>query len=381
MQKNKIKIALLWSKYSGGVTSVNDLVLRLDERRFNVTFIYLSGYGIDKNLIEDAGYKVLYLCNKKRSRIFSFSVLFKLIKILKEYKIDIIHCHAHKPTVYGTIAATFAHTPVIVSHIHGLGRTRNLKRKVMNFLLFRKIDRIIPVAETVKQDVIKSNWFVPQDKIFVLENSVDYERFTNVSISKEDAKRILGIAPNAFVFGTVGRLAPTKGLTYLIEAFSIVKKQLPAAHLVVLGDGPGKAKLEKKAENMSCSDSVHFLGFKDNIENLLQGLDVFVISSIAEGMPRALLEAMAAGIPCICTKVGGLPEVICSEEFGCIVEPKDSETLAEAMIRMANLPEKKLAEIRKKAQDRVREIYSHQVVRNKLQKLYEDAFEACGRNR
>jgi len=371
LKEGKITIALLWSKYSGKVTSVNDLVLGFDKERFNVIFIYLRGHGDEKNLLKEAGYEVFYLSNIERINTFRFSILFKLVRILKEHNVDIIHCHAHKSTVYGTVAAVLAKTPVVIAHVHGLGRSRNFRRKLMNFLLFKKINRIVPVAESVKEDVLKNNWSVPEEKITVLENSIDYGRFADVSISKEDAKRILGLASDAFVFGTVGRLAPTKGLSYLIEAFPKVKEQKPSAQLVLFGDGPCRAELEQQASNMSCRDSIHFLGHRDNIEQLLRGMDVFVLSSVAEGMPRAILEVMAAGIPCIATEVGGIPEIISGNNVGILVPPKDSEALAEAMVNVANLTDEKLEKQVVKAQNRVRQFYSHQVVREKVRKLYE----------
>ncbi|MGB2806277.1 MAG: glycosyltransferase [Sedimentisphaerales bacterium] len=377
MQENKINLALLWSKYGGNVTSVNDLILGLDKKRFNVTFIFLSGYGVDKNSIEEAGYKVFYLSNKEHIKIFRFTILCKLVQILKNHDVDVLHCHAHKATVYGTIAAIFAHTPVVISHVHGLNRSRNFRRKLVNFLLLRKVNRIIPVANSVKKDVLKSNWFLSAKKLSVLENSIDYKRFADVVVSKQEAKRMLGMPLDTFIFGTIGRLAPTKGLPYLIQAFSKVKEQIPSAHLVMLGDGGLKPELEKLVAEMPCCDSVHFLGYRTNIEALLRGLDVFVLSSVAEGMPRVILEAMAAGTPCIATAVGGIPEIFNNDEnAGFLVQPKDSDALARAMIRIATMTKRELDTLIGNAQNRVLEFYSHQVVGEKLRRLYESEYQS-----
>jgi glycosyltransferase involved in cell wall biosynthesis len=381
LRKKKITVALLWSKYSGNVTSVNDLVLGLDRERFNIIFIYVSGHGVDRNFIEEAGYQVFYLSRIKRLKIFHFSILRRLVKILKEHNVDILHCHAHKATVYGAISAMIARTPVVLAHVHGLGRSRNLRRKLMNILLFRKINRIIPVAESVKKDVLKNNWFLSENKFFVLENSVDYERFAVVSIPKKDAKQMLEVPSDAFVFGTVGRLAPTKGLSYMIEAFAKVKQQVPSAHLVLLGDGRCKVELEEQAAGTSCTDSIHFPGHRDNIPELLRAMDVFVLSSIAEGMPRAILEAMAAEVPCIATQVGGIPEIINTENVGILVPPANADALAEAMLKVANMPRDRLEKLTESAQNRVTQVYSHDVVRKKLVSLYESEFEACTKHK
>ncbi|MHC4496460.1 MAG: glycosyltransferase family 4 protein, partial [Planctomycetota bacterium] len=100
--KDKINLALFCPKY-GKVTFVDELILGLDKERFNVIFIYLSGYGIEENLIEEEGYKVFYLSNIELINAFRFSILFKLIRILKDHKIDILHCHRHKPSFYGAL--------------------------------------------------------------------------------------------------------------------------------------------------------------------------------------------------------------------------------------------------------------------------------------
>ena len=381
MRKTKINLALMWPEYDGGVTSVNDLVLGLDRDRFNAIFIYLSGYGVDRNILEEKGYEVFYLSNIKLINAFRFSILFKLVKILKNHKIDLLHCHVHKPTVYGVMAARLAGTPVVLSHVHGLGRSGHFRRKFTNYLLSRRCSRIISVANSVKEDVLKNNWRMPPEKVAVLENSVDYDRFTRVSVGRADARRMLGLSQGAFVFGTVGRLAPTKGLGFLIEAFSIVKKDIPSAELILLGNGPCREELERQASKTSCPDSIHFLGHRDNIEQLYRAMDVFVLSSVAEGMPRAILEAMAAGVPCVATEVGGIPEILPSRDVGRLVPARDSDALAAAMIDLAHTPAQRLQQLAAKASDRVRQFYSHKVVGEKLANLYDSEFALCGKGR
>jgi glycosyltransferase involved in cell wall biosynthesis len=369
--KEKINLALLWHKYNVAGTSLNDLILRLDKDRFNIILIYLTGYGVEKNLMEEEGYKVFYLSNIEMVKEFRFSILLRLIKILKENNIDILHCHRHKPSFYGALAGMFAKTPVVLSHVHGLSRTRNRGRRVVNFFLFKRFNRIIGCAKSVQDDVLRDNPFLSAEKVSVLENSVDCQRFTEVSISKADAKQMLGLPSDVFVFGTVGRLAPTKGLSYLIEAFSKVKEKMPSAHLVLFGDGACRAELEQQVLSLSCHDSIHFLGYRDNIEQLIKGMDVFILSSIAEGMPRAILEAMAAGIPCIATEAGGIPEIINSRDVGLLVPPTDENALAEAMITLVNTPKQKLKDLIEKARERVLTIFNHDVVKKKLENTYE----------
>ena len=376
VKDDRITIALVWPKYDGGVTSVSDLLVGLDKSRFEVIFIYLSSDGAKNNHLEEAGYKVFYLSDIGRLNAFRFSILFRLVKILKAHKVDILHCHAHKPTVYGTIAATLAGTPVIMAHVHGLGRTGNFKRKLTNLFLFRRIDRFLPVADAVKEDMVKSNWFLSPEKIEVLENSIEYSRFADISISKEEARRMLGLSDDGFVFGTVGRLSPTKGQSYLIEAFAKVKQEIPSAQLVFIGCGPLEDELKEQARSTGTGDSVHFLGYRSDIPQALRSLDVFVLPSVAEGMPRTILEAMAAGVPCIGTRVGAIPEMLDGDGIGCVVDPRDPEALGEAMIMLGRMPDDDRRRLSEKASQKVRRLYTHEIVAKKLKDTYEAQLQA-----
>jgi glycosyltransferase involved in cell wall biosynthesis len=374
--KEKINLALLWSKYSSIGTSLNDLILRLDKDRFNVIFIYLTSHGVEKNLIEEAGYKVFYLSNIEMVKEFRFSILFRLIRILKENNIDILHCHRHKSSFYGALAGILAKTPVVLSHVHGLSRTRNIGRRLLNFFLFKRFDRIIGCAKSVRDDVLKDNPSVAQEKVIALENSVDFERFADVPITKIEAKSKLADVPvDAFVYGTVARFGPYKGHSFLIKAFEKVKKQVPSARLILAGDGPLKEEIQEQAAKAGLDDSVHFLGRRDDIPKLLRAMDTFVLPSIgSEGMPLVILEAMAAGVPCIASSLSGIPEVINSSDVGFLVPPRDENALAEAMITLANMPEEKLKDLTEKAKERIRKVFNHNIIRAKLVKIYENEY-------
>ncbi len=378
MKSGRITLALLWSRYDGKVTSVNDLVLRLDKNRFNVIFCFLGGHAGEKNLLREAGYEVLYLSNAKKLSAFRFSVVFRLVKILKERKVDVLHCHAHKATIYGAMAGALAGTPVVLAHVHGLGRSRNLRRKLTNFLLFREIDRIICVADSVKEDVLRSNWRLPAEKAAVLENSVDYDRFAGVSISKADARQMLGLSSDAFVFGTIARFGPFKGHNFLVSAFEKVKTEIPSAHLILVGEGPFKQDIQQQAAAAGIAEAVPFLGQRSDIPELLRAMHAFVLPSIgSEGMPRVLLEAMAVGVPCIGTDVGGTPELLRDGDTGCIVPPRDADALAGAMMTLVNMPEQELKGLVERARESIRTHFSHDVVAKKLGSIYEAEVSHC----
>lgn len=376
MKEDKITIARLWPKYKGGYESRTSVIMGLDAQRYRTICIYLTKNSKQSNFFDEKGYKTFYVSNRQSLRTFNFLVIWNLAKVLKTEKVDIIHCHKHKSMVYGTIAAMIARTPVIIAHVHGLDRTRNWHRKLTNFFVMKRVNKILTVGEAVRGNVLKSNPRISPGKVYSLGNSIDYSRFANVSTTKESARRRLGLAPDSFVFGTVGRLVPTKGQIYLINAFAKVKQLVPSADLILVGDGRLRKQLGKQAAETLYTDSVHFLGYRDDIPELLKAMDVFVFPSVAEGLGRGLLEAMAAGVPCIGTNVGGVPEILADGKYGLLVPPEDDNALAEAMLRTAAMSQEEKADLTREARQRVTDEYDHQTIIRRLDNLYRNQVAA-----
>ncbi|MFH1369902.1 MAG: glycosyltransferase [Planctomycetota bacterium] len=379
MKESRITVAMLWSQYMGDGTSVNELALRLNPGRFRVITLSLTKKSPGPKDADRESHNVIYVSEKQKLRAFSLTICWKLLKILSAEKVDILHCHRHKASFYGTLAGIFAGTPVIFSHVHGLGRTRNARRKLLNFFMFKKVTRVIGCAKSVRDDVLKNNPSVSSDKVIALENSVDFERFANVSLTKVQAKSNLGvIPPDAFVYGTIARFAPNKGHIYLIRAFEKVKERVPSAHLILVGEGRLQEILEAEAARTTACQSIHFLGRRADIPKVLRAMDVLVLSSIgSEGMPLVILEAMSAGVPCIASLLSGIPEVINSREVGYLVPPKDENALVEAMVEVATMPEQELIKVSDNARTRVRHCYAHEVLVKKLERLYQTEILSC----
>lgn len=375
MKDGKIVVARLWHQYKGGVPSRTPVILGINPQKYQTIFIYLMGNSNEPSYFELKGYKTFYISRKKNLRIFNLWTIWKLTGVLKQEKVDILHCHLHKASVYGAISARVAGVPVVFSHVHGLNRSKSWQRKLINRLVLRKVNKIFAVGESVRKDVLESNPFLSPEKVVSLGNSIDYGRYNQVEISKQQAKEDIGLKADSFVFGTIGRLTLTKGYSYLIEAFAQLKEQIPSAHLIFVGEGRLQNELEQQAAETPYADSIHFLGPRSDITSILKAIDVFVLSSIAEGLPRSLLEAMAARVPCIGTKVGGIPEILADGEFGYLVSPKDDDALAEAMTKIANISEQEREKLIKKAWQRVADEYSHETVRKKLENIYETEYK------
>jgi len=382
LAERKIKIARLWSRYNGNIPSRSGIIMGLDSSRFDTICIYLMKNSDKPNYFEEKGLKAYYISRKRFLRMFNLLVIWKLSRILKREKIDILHCHRYQATIYGAVAALLAGTKVVISHVHGISRTRNLKRKLTNFFILKKVNKIVTVGQAVREDVLRANPHVKPDKVVSIGNSIDYQNYANVSLTKAQAKDALSLPSDSFVFGTVARFGPYKGHNFLIRAFEKVKKELPSVHLVFAGEGRLRSQLEQQAAQTLYADSIHFLGRRDNVPELLKAMDAYVQPSIgSEGLPRSILEAMAAGVPCIATDVGGNREVIPDSSVGLLVPPRDADALANAMVTLAQIPTEGLKRYAEKARQRVRLQYCHDVVKAKLAGLYEEEYATAQQRR
>jgi glycosyltransferase involved in cell wall biosynthesis len=174
------------------------------------------------------------------------------------------------------------------------------------------------------------------------------------------------------MFTEWAELAPTKGHEYLIAAFAQILKQLNNAELLIAGTGEIKNKLENLVSRLGCNSSVHFLNHVDDMRQLYSAADCFVLPSIAEGLPRSLIEAMASGIFCIASNVGGVPEIMDNGSCGLLAPPKDSSLLTRAMFKVANMPQQEKLIITSAAKKHIKENYSHNVIIKKIEKIYDD---------
>lgn len=376
MDNGRKTVALLCLKYDGRFPPVPGPFFDLDAAKYRKLCIYLKKGSDAPNRVEEEGCQAFYVSNLQAFRLFNFAAIWRLSRILRAEGVDILHCHRHQATVYGAIAAKLAGTKVVLAHVHGLNRSKNPRRRFINLLVLRWVKRIIAVSEPSRQDVLKCNRLVKPEQVVCLNNSIDCKRFSEVSVCRNEIRESLGIGRDEFVFGTVGRLVPTKGLEFLLKAFALTRRRVGRGKLIIVGDGRMRDELKDFAGGLGLADHVHFLGYRKDVERLLRAMDVFVLASIAEGMPGALLEAMAAGVPCISTAVGGVPDVLESGRFGTLVEAGDENALAKAMIARAMEPSAEGADAIDVSRAKAMKEYDHSVVTKRLEMIYDMEYES-----
>jgi glycosyltransferase involved in cell wall biosynthesis len=210
------------------------------------------------------------------------------------------------------------------------------------------------VSNAVRDDIVRTNFISSPGKVVTIYNGIDVKAFMDSDLTREEARTQLGLPEkDAFVYGTVGRLAETKGQRILLEAFSKVYEKYPESWLILAGKGRLESELRELAIELDIQERVLFLGYRTDIPAVLRACDVFVLPSIAEGLPGALLEAMATGIPVIASRVGGVPEILNSPDAGTMVSPSSVGELTTAMERLGNINEVERNAIGKVLRERV----------------------------
>lgn len=213
-----------------------------------------------------------------------------------------------------------------------LGRLQQLRLGRLGLRLLSRLDRCVAVSSQVREELLAHGF--REAAVLTIPNGVDTTRFRPAE-ARAALRECLSLRGRTVVF--VGRLVPEKGLDCLLRAWSSLELA-PADVLLLAGDGPERPALHNLARQLGIAGRVRFLGKADEPERILQASDLFVLPSLTEGMPNSLLEAMATGLPCIATRVGGTPDLIAHGQNGVLVPPGDPKAVAEAMAHLLEYP-------------------------------------------
>ncbi len=275
-------------------------------------------------------------------RLWALEGVFHLYAALKWWQPDMVQTQLPTSDVVGRIIGRLAGAPVVVSSI----RTHNLHKKGWQLFWDRLTaplaDRVVFNSRAVIPFAVEYEGVSPEQAIYIpngVRLPVDGSLPESLPAKKVAFRQQLGLPDDAGLLGMVARLHPQKGHTYLLAAFAQVIQQMPETRLLIIGDGPLRQSLEHQAAGLGLAGRIHFLGDRSDGADLLPLLDVYVHSSLFEGMPNAVMEAMAAARPVIATNVDGTPELVVDQQTGWLVEPADPAALAGRMMFALHHPE------------------------------------------
>lgn len=277
-------------------------------------------------------------CGKRRG--VDLRALARARRAVRRHATEVLHTHNAVAHYQAVLATCGLGVHCVINTRHGMGGNQRAGRR--EWLYRRALARtnmVVTVCEAARRAAVQRG-LVPPDKTRVIPNGIRLASFQPASARRrEQLVQSLGLPASTRVIGTVGRLNWAKDQAGLIRAFRQVHERQPDTALVLIGDGELRAELQQCAYAEGVAGSVHLLGDRHDVRELLQGLDVFVLSSVSEGYSMALLEACAVALPIVATDVGGNGEIVRDGDTGRLVPPGDPSALAVAMLELLQQPE------------------------------------------
>jgi glycosyltransferase involved in cell wall biosynthesis len=252
---------------------------------------------------------------------------------LRELDAHMLCCHGYKADVIGVLAARMAGIPCVgIAHFWVASNSRLAVYMACDWLALRQMDATVAVCDAQADKLIAGG--IRPDRIFTIRNAIDPPAIVEPVAPARQALQAMFPQPPSLIVGTAARLSTEKGIDVLVLAAEIVRRSHPEVGFVVCGDGPQRARLQALIAERNLQDSFVLAGFRSDVEALLPAFDLVALPSRSEGLPVAILEAMAAGIPVVATRVDGIPEAIIDGESGYLVPSEDYAALAERITAM-----------------------------------------------
>ena len=276
--------------------------------------------------------------------IRDIATLWKLYRLLRQLKPDVVATHTAKAGFVGRMAAWLAGAPVIVHTYHGhVFHGYFSPAKTRLFLLLERFaarlsDAIIALTPGQRDDLVNVYHIAPASKFIVMGYGLDLSAFAAAQRHSGTFRRAWGVAGDAPLITIVGRLAPVKNHALFLQAAVKLREILPAARFAIVGDGELRTELEAQVDALGLRDAVFFTGWQKDVTPVYADSDVLVISSVNEGTPFTVIEAMAAGCPVVSTAVGGVPDFLNYGELGKLVPSGDADALAGALVETVQQP-------------------------------------------
>ncbi len=346
----------------GGLENgVVNVITRLDPGRFRHTVCAIRRLGANADRLPRDRVQVLCLDQEGKG---SLTQLTAFLRVIGKVRPHVVHSR-NWPAIESVFAARLLRFPAVIHSEHGLDWAARLRepwrRARIRRLALELSDQVFCVSSELRALHAERTGF-PADRISVIHNGVDTERYSPKRSAGMKLRAQLGIAAEEFCIGCVGNLMPVKGHRSLFQALEVFERtafanEVPKWRLLMIGDGPERPGLEELVRSRGWSNRVSFLGLRDDIPELLNAFDSYVLPSLSEGMCNSLLEAMAIGLPVLATATGGNPEVIVDGKSGHLCPPADAPGLADRLLGLYHHPDVR-QQFGKQARERVEQEFS-----------------------
>jgi glycosyltransferase involved in cell wall biosynthesis len=311
------------------------LMSGLDREKYDVRFVCTNEKAVEPLLrrLGDLGVKTFVLRAGERS-------LRTIWRFFRQHPTDIVHCNLTNPFAcrYAIIAAKFAGVPVIITtnHLATIKPTTYTWKGRLVLAIANQLVDITIVESEINRALAMANYHFDPSKVITIHYGIDLKQFDGQP--SRAALREFGIGPDCTIVGTIGRLSPQKTQDDFLRAAAKVKDAVPKTKFFIVGEGELRHVLEELAKHFGLQSDVIFTGYRSDIADLLRAFDVFVLSSIFEGLPLSILEAMAMAKPVVATHVDGVPEAVSDGETGLLVPPGNPAALAGAIVSLLQNP-------------------------------------------
>lgn len=334
-------------------------------------FVVLNNGVFSRKLIEQ-GVKVLIL--EEKGFPADIQIVFNLAQFLKQEGVQVVHTHGYKSNVIGGIASRLTGSPLLIRTEHGkpptalgYGFSKTTIFSLLDYFVGRFwTDKIVAVSHDLSR-ILSQRY--PVEKIETIHNGIDLSQFDEERTSK-DLRSEFGVSDESKLIGIFARLNPEKGIGLFLKAAKLISLKAPHAKFFIVGDGPLSRELKEEAVKLKLEKCVVFTGFREDVFDLIRQMDVVVLSSVHEGIPMVMLEAMALRKPVVATNVGGISEVIDGRMNGILVPSGDDRSLAIACLELIENPELARS-LGLNARKEVEERFSAESMLDKILTLYQ----------
>lgn len=326
-------------EFGGAEQHIISLMDHYQDHAINATVITFYD-SIFAQKLREAGHSVIPI---ERFGRFDLRILTALIRIFNKLNPDIVHTHGVRANFFARLAAKRSQNKKVITTVHSM--LRHDYPKTIPYIIASLMERFtqtipshyIAVSDAIKQQLISNK--IDENKITLIQNGINamnYARTPTISAQAITLRQAWNIHADAFVIGTIARLVPVKGLHDMIAGMAIALKQDASLHLLIVGDGPEKERLQQLITEYQIDHHVSMVGFRTDVAACLSAMDAYINCSLSEGTPISVMEAMAAEKPLILTAVGGMVEMAQDEVSALMIPAKSPESIATSILRLKN---------------------------------------------